>query len=103
MSLTIPEMEKLQSMIERSVKHAVEASVPESVRKTVNGKIDDFRKENKQLADDINKKVDDHMIELRPYMQAAAGAKFGFKFFVWIGSVATAYAALKAIFPKWLP
>jgi hypothetical protein len=59
-----------------------------AVKETVNGKIAA-----------LDKKFDNHMEEIRPYLQAASGLGLLFKFFIFVGALATSWLAIKSSLP----
>lgn len=89
MSLTPEDIAEIKLL----VGDAVQNTVPEAIKKTVNGKIDAIRTD----LNVHNTKHENDMAELKPYMQFASGLGIMYKFVIAIGSLAIAWAALMNI------
>lgn len=75
-------------------KDEIGAMIAAGVKAAVNGKIDKLTAK----IDEHNAKHETDMEELKPYLQFASGLGIIFKVILTIGSVATAWIAIKSVF-----
>lgn len=85
----------------------IKETVVESIKLTVNGKIDDFRLENKKITDDLSKQLEEHMEEIKPFMEAKKGiavlseaVKYIFKWVLGTAAIIIAVSQIKEFFGK---
>lgn len=76
--MTSDQLEIMKMEIKKAVDSAIEAKV--------NGKIAA-----------LDKKVDDHMTAVLPYMEAMSGVRIIYKLFIAMGSIAVAWIAIKSL------
>lgn len=69
--------------------------IARAIKETVNGKIDGLSVEVKEMREEHQA----HMEEIKPFIQAKAGLSILSKGFLWLGSLAAAYFAIKSAFP----
>lgn len=74
-------------------KDEIGAMIAAGVKATVNGKIDKLS----EKIDVHNAKHEANMIEIKPYLQFASGLGIIFKMILAIGSIATAWIAIKSV------
>ena len=80
---------------------AIENSVAQAIQLHVNGKIELIRSELLAHAekDEANMAIlQQHMEDVKPFMQSAAGLQILWKFLIAIGSLAVAWMAIKNAF-----
>jgi hypothetical protein len=95
----IPRLEILQqnyATMSAEIPQLIRDEVAKAVKLNVNGKIDAMRIE---LAEH-NKKHNEDMASLMPYMQFASGLGVIWKLVVALGSLAVAWATIKSAFPN---
>ena len=93
----IPRLEALQqayATLNAEIPQLIRDEVAKGIKLNVNGKIDEMRND---LAEH-NKKHEADMQEIRPYLQFVGGLGVLSKVIVWIGGLALAALAIKALF-----
>lgn len=66
------------------IREIMKREIERTIRETVNGKIAA-----------LDKKIDAHMEEIKPFVQGAAGLSLLWKFCVSIGAIVTTYLAIR--------
>lgn len=79
--MTENERREMSDMIQT----AINVAVPIAIKETVNGKIDR-----------LSKKVDDHMVDMKPYMQGITGVKFVYRTILTLGALGAAWVGIKS-------
>lgn len=77
-------------------------AVEKKIESAVNGKIDkihDILEKQNERADAFEKKVDTHIAEVQPFIQAKAGLKVVRDFLIWASGGVLAWVALKSYLP----
>lgn len=69
--------------------------IAKAIKECVNGKIDNLRNEVQQMREEHEA----HMEEIKPFIQAKASASFLYKAFLWLGSLAVAWLAVRDALP----
>lgn len=104
----MPDAKELADRVAEILRPSLEKATAETIKVTVNGKIDGIKHDIADVKDDMRQHnerheadmvlVKDHMKTVEPYLQGAAGMKLlgnGIKYFA---GVAVAWVALKAFF-----
>ena len=84
-------------MTPKDIKKITDA-VEKKIEKTVNGKIEDIRQilvQQNERTDAFEKKVDTHIAEVEPFIQAKAGLKVIRGFLIWAAGGVLAWSAIK--------
>ena len=95
----IPRLEALQqayATLNAEIPQLIRDEVAKGIKLNVNGKIDEMRNDLVEH----NKKHEEDMASLMPYMQFASGLGIVWKVVLALGSLALFWAAIKSSFPN---
>ena len=96
----------VSGVVERKLERdlvVLKEEIGKAIAINVNGKIDKIHtilEEQNKMTDVFMKKVDDHIKEVEPFIQAKAGLGVLFKWLVGLAAALLAWAQIRGYFPK---
>lgn len=97
--MTTDDLPIIRGMIIDAVEASVKATVPEEIKKTVNGKIDGLRvlmETNNEKHEADMKEVREHIVEVKPLLDTYRGGKVLGEIVKWIAGVGIAALTVKS-------
>lgn len=106
----MPDAKELADRVAEILRPSLEKATAETIKVTVNGKIDGIKHDISDVKDDMRRHnerheadmvlVKDHIEKVQPYLQSAAGVKLIGEALKWVVGVGLAWFAITSWFTK---